>query len=128
MNNIDSSLRNSEWLPANNIQRDFVRYKNPKDSPGKIWKFSAENKPIKVSVIIPTVDAYRDGYFQKLISQLNNQSFILSKEFLKISTVISTRYRNGGVHEQIVTYDICKEAFENILMKENNYLKQLANI
>jgi glycosyltransferase involved in cell wall biosynthesis len=75
LNNISTTLRDAKWLPANNIQRAFVRHKNQKGSPGKIWKYSADNLPIKISVIIPTIDAYRDGKFQKLISQLNNQSY-----------------------------------------------------
>ena len=67
-------------------------------------------------------------HLKEFISTLNNHNFILSEVFLDICRLISTRYRNGGVHEKIVTYDICKEAFENILMKDNNYLKELTNI
>ena len=64
----------------------------------------------------------------KYILSLNNHDFILSEEFLEIVKIITSRYRNGGVHEKIVTYEICREAFENIVFSENNYLKQLANI
>jgi len=66
--------------------------------------------------------------FREYILTLNNGSYILSEDFLAITKKTSTRYRNGGVHEKIVTYDICKEAFENILMMENNYIKELVNI
>ena len=66
--------------------------------------------------------------FREYILTLTNSNYILSEDFLAVTKKISTRYRNGGVHEKIVTYDICKEAFENILMIENNYIKELANI
>lgn len=62
------------------------------------------------------------------VSSLNNRAFILSQDFLETCRLVSTRYRNGGVHEKIVTYEICKEAFENILINENNYLKNMVNI
>jgi hypothetical protein len=58
----------------------------------------------------------------------SNSDFILSQEFPEICRTISTRYRNGGVHEKIVTYEICKEAFEVILTGKDNYLKRLADV
>ena len=67
-------------------------------------------------------------HFKEHISDLNNREFILSQNFLQICKLISTRYRNGGVYEKIVTYDICTEAFENILMNGKNYIKELADI
>jgi len=66
--------------------------------------------------------------FREYILTLSNSSYILSEDFLAVTKKISTRYRNGGVHEKIVTYDICKEAFENILMMDNNYIKELVSI
>jgi hypothetical protein len=67
-------------------------------------------------------------HFKKYIGTLKNREFILSNSFLEICRLISSRYRNGGVHEKIVTYEICKEAVDNILLQEDNYLKALANI
>ena len=64
----------------------------------------------------------------KYILSLNNHDFISSEEFLEIIKLIMVRYRNGGVHEKIVTYEICEEAFDNIIFSENNYLKRIANI
>jgi hypothetical protein len=67
-------------------------------------------------------------HLREHISTLKNGDSILSDDFLEMCRTISTRYRNGGVHEKIVTYEICKEAFENILMKEDNYLKMLLGV
>ena len=78
--------------------------------------------------IIDQCDSEILTLFREYILTLSNSSYILSEDFLAVTKKISTRYRNGGVHEKIVTYDICKEAFENILMKNNNYIKELANI
>jgi hypothetical protein len=78
--------------------------------------------------IIDNCDNDLLNHFMEHISMLNNHDFILSQEILQICKSISTRYRNGGVHEKIVSYEICVEAFENILMKEENYLKKLMDI
>ena len=62
------------------------------------------------------------------VQSLRNSEFILSEEFLDICKLISTRYRNGGVHEKIVTYDICREAFQKILISQDSYLKSLVSV
>lgn len=67
-------------------------------------------------------------HLKTYILDLKNNDFLLSQDFLKASQEISSRYRNGGVHEKIVTYDICKEAFNNILIQKDCYLKKLTNI
>jgi hypothetical protein len=59
---------------------------------------------------------------------LKNNTYILSEEFLGHCNKILNRYRNGGVHEKVVSYDICQEAFENILMNYNCYLKMLLDL
>jgi cellulose synthase/poly-beta-1,6-N-acetylglucosamine synthase-like glycosyltransferase len=63
------------WFPAAKIERPFVRHQNPVESPGKIWKYSPPNTYIKASVVIPTLDAHRDGYFEKLIVQISQQKY-----------------------------------------------------
>jgi hypothetical protein len=65
---------------------------------------------------------------KEYILQLNNDKYLLSEEFMEHCNKISSRYRNGGVHEKIVSYDICKEAFDNILKNEGCYLGLLLDL
>jgi hypothetical protein len=67
-------LTNAQWLPAGTA-RGFVRYIDPKPSPGVIWTIEppAGSMPL-ITVVIPTSDADRHGLFQKLLFQLGNQS------------------------------------------------------
>ncbi len=64
----------------------------------------------------------------EVIQSLGNKDFLLSQEFISACNSVSTKYRNGGVHEKIVTYEICKEAMENILTRKQSYLAQLAAV
>ena len=75
LKDVEIHFRSARWLPAANIDRSFVKYSNPKASPGVVWQYSPENVQIDLSVIIPTFDAYRDGYFLKLLSQIGSQDF-----------------------------------------------------
>ena len=38
---------------------------------------------------------------------------------------IADKFRNGGVHEKIIPYNVCKEAFHKILEMPDNYLSRL---
>ena len=38
---------------------------------------------------------------------------------------VSTKYRNGGVHQRVVTYDLCHEAMHRILLGPDPALKRL---
>ena len=64
---------------------------------------------------------------KKHIEKLHNSDFILSDDFDSICNLISNKYRNGGVHEKVVSYKVCKEAFNEILIKDGNYLSKLLN-
>lgn len=59
--------------------REFVRYRNSQPSPATIQRIeSSEQKHPDypyVSIIIPTVDAYRGGCFQTLLEQFKEQTF-----------------------------------------------------
>ena len=57
------------------MARQFVKHPNSKDSPGKVWKYTSDSTQINLSVIIPTFDAYRNGYFVKLLSQIGRQDY-----------------------------------------------------
>lgn len=75
MQNIKTFFQLGQWLPAANIERPFVKNVNLKVSPGKVWHYSHGNTPAKLSVIIPTFDANRGGYFLKLLAQIGCQEF-----------------------------------------------------
>jgi glycosyltransferase involved in cell wall biosynthesis len=52
-----------------------VKYAYSAVSPGTIWHYLPDNTSVKLSVIIPTIDANRGGYFIKLLAQISNQDF-----------------------------------------------------
>lgn len=82
--------------------------------------------------IIASIIKQRDNQvfsdLYEYILKLKNNKYILSNEFLDHCNKISTRYRNGGVHEKIVSYEICHEAFNSILMNKDSYLKKLLDL
>ena len=75
MQNIESHFRSGQWFSAAKIERSFVRHLNLQNSQGKIWKYNHSGEAVLLSVIIPTIDANRDGYFLKLLSQIGCQEF-----------------------------------------------------
>jgi len=77
---IKGTLKNKEmfnqnwiWKAASIVNRGFVKFSNLKNSPGEYLLCAPDNCNLKLSVIIPTSDAYRDGYFPKLIEQIKKQ-------------------------------------------------------
>lgn len=75
MQDIEFHFRSGHWLLAATIGRRFVKYPNPKPSPGEVWQYSPEKSRKTLSVIIPTYDANRNGYFLKLLGQISYQDF-----------------------------------------------------
>jgi hypothetical protein len=67
--------------------------------------------------------------FRKLLADylatLPGGFLLTSSEFETILYDISTKYRNGGVHEHVVTYDICREAVDRILLGPQPLLRRL---
>jgi len=63
----------AEWFsPA--LNRDWVRYPNDENPAGVCWFVAADSEtPPLLSVIIPTADADRGGYFVKLMQSLSEQ-------------------------------------------------------
>lgn len=70
-----NNFHSDPWLPADTIARRFVKYANPKPSPGEVWHYLPEESQKELSVIIPTYDANRNGYFLKLLGQIGFQDF-----------------------------------------------------
>jgi GT2 family glycosyltransferase len=75
LQNIETHFQSGQWLPAANIDRNFVKFPNSEVSPGSIWHYISKNTAINLSVIIPTIDANRNGYFLKLLSQIGSQDY-----------------------------------------------------
>jgi glycosyltransferase involved in cell wall biosynthesis len=66
---------NHNWKSASLVTSNFVKYRNPQRSPGDYSIRSFNISCVELSVIIPTCDAKRNGYFKKLIGQIQNQDF-----------------------------------------------------
>ena len=75
MQSVESHFRTSDWFSAVNLERSFVRHAHPDPSPGKVWRYQADSSSKTLTVIIPTVDADRGGYFKKLLVQIGHQDF-----------------------------------------------------
>ncbi len=72
---LSAGFQSAIWQPVADVDRSFVRYPNKEASPGKFWRHSSDDGPLNLSVVIPTSDAYRGGYFPKLLSQIGSQDF-----------------------------------------------------
>lgn len=76
MRDFEKLFDEAEWKPAAGIERPWVRFLNDGVSGGVIWHVPAESGALPVvSMIIPTADADRGGYFRQLMRQLTTQSF-----------------------------------------------------
>ena len=67
-------LAGASWFPANGIERSFVRHINRQKSEALIWHERPEMNRVILSVIIPTSDAYREGFFYQLLDQISLQT------------------------------------------------------
>jgi len=65
----------AEWKSAAGIARPWVRFHNNEASDGMIWHVPVEKNSPRISLIIPTADADRGGYFRQLMQQLGAQDF-----------------------------------------------------
>lgn len=65
------------------------------------------------------------GTLTRFLEELRDGGWLLSDAFDTALENISTKYRNGGVHEHIVTFDICREAIETIVTGPDPVLSRL---
>jgi len=63
---------NADWFSPD-LEREWVRYRNDENPTGVCWHVQAANEKPVLSVIIPTADADRGGYFVKLMGSLSQQ-------------------------------------------------------
>lgn len=74
--NLETDFQSAVWKPVTNVQRPFVRHRNPEDPPGAVWRYLSAGGAVWLSVIIPTYDADRGGHFQRLLAQIQQQDFM----------------------------------------------------
>ena len=74
MQKIEAHFQSGPWLPVDKIKRSFVKHVLSEPSPGKAWHYPSKRTSTKLSVIIPTIDANRNGYFLNLLNQISNQN------------------------------------------------------
>lgn len=72
---INRHFKSARWLPAADINRRFVKHPNTENFQAVYWRYFSGDTDISLSVIIPTLDAYRNGYFPKLLAQVEHQNF-----------------------------------------------------
>ncbi len=65
----------AQWGLASEVVRPWVKFRNNEASSGNIWHVPADNASPRLSLIIPTADADRGGYFRQLMRQLSAQDF-----------------------------------------------------
>ena len=75
MQRIKTHFQSGRWFSAAHIDRSFVKHLNAETSPAIIWHYWSSRKTVSLSVIIPTMDANRGGYFLKLLDQISSQDF-----------------------------------------------------
>jgi GT2 family glycosyltransferase len=75
VHNIQAHFRSGQWFSAAIIERPFVKFAHMKVSPGEVWHYAPESSDVILSVLIPTIDANRNGYFKKLLNQISHQNF-----------------------------------------------------
>lgn len=63
--------------------------------------------------------------FADYLGELSDGNWLTSEEFESALVDISTRYRNGGVHEHLVSFDTCREAVDQILLGQNPLIQRL---
>lgn len=59
------------------------------------------------------------------LGTLPDGSWLTSEDFESSLIDISTKYRNGGVHEHLVTFETCREAVSRILLGPQPLLRRL---
>lgn len=73
LRNLEERLRTAQWVPAESAPRRFVQHRHPDPSPGSVWHVKPEGEAARLSVVVPTVDAKRGGYFTQLLKQIGAQ-------------------------------------------------------
>src|SRR3989442_12211521 len=73
--NLAARFGSASWRSAGGIARPFVRYPSATPSPGMACQTVPLSGEARLSVVIPTADANRGGYFHNLLVQIGRQDF-----------------------------------------------------
>src|SRR2546425_7337985 len=73
--NLEPRFGSAFWRSAGGIARPFVRYPSATASPGMACQPVPLSGEVRLSVVIPTADANRGGYFHNLLVQIGRQDF-----------------------------------------------------
>lgn len=74
MNKLEVYFQRVNWHETSSVNRFFVRNKNNAKPSGTYSCFSNTEDHVLLSIIIPTSDAFRNGNFPILLSQINTQN------------------------------------------------------
>nr|MBI3612479.1 glycosyltransferase family 2 protein [Nitrospirota bacterium] len=74
MQDLRDKFQSAVWRPVGAIARPFVRHPHPAPSPGVVWQVTQGSGASLVTVVIPTCDADRGGYFLQLLGQIGRQT------------------------------------------------------
>jgi len=72
--NLISAFSEAAWQAVTGIERPFVTHCLDEDSPALVWHVPAPASG-RLSVLIPTVDSDRSGYFTRLLENIATQDF-----------------------------------------------------
>lgn len=73
MRDLQQLFEQAVWQPVAEVERPWVRFCNQEASSGLLWHVPAVKETPLLSVVIPTADADRGGYFQALLKQMSGQ-------------------------------------------------------
>jgi len=123
-------FQRATWKQAASVERPFVRYIHPDRSPAEYMCLEPRSQAIRVSVLIPTMDANRDGRFENLLRQLDLQTLSDFEVIVIKGDPRQGRAINSGASmakgEFLLTLDddtslLDKEAFAKLLSVMENY-------
>lgn len=75
MSKLEIDIQTVDWHDVSTVDRSFVKNKNNRISSGTYACYPNTVAPALLSVVIPTSDAFRDGKFPDLLSQICKQSY-----------------------------------------------------
>src|SRR3990167_3734697 len=70
LQDLDVRLASALWRPTQKVGRSFVTHRHAEAPPGWVWQEGPAGGPVRLTVVIPTVDAQRGGYFLQLLRQI----------------------------------------------------------
>lgn len=110
-------LQNADTTEVDNLLCDYFSKKRKTDLGGMRYVLRSLSEKKSQGPIV--------SKFKDFLNTLSEPQWLLSEEFATILNDISSKYRNGGVHEHLVDFEICGDAVKRILLDENSALKRL---